>query len=151
MHVCSKTQQNSNPKHTPQHTPHPTHTQHTTTNHQPPTNHNTHEILNLHENQDDTHENPCCHFGSSHFLLEPFFPCCFCIFSLSRMDSFGDPQRVVPNDPRSQASLCSLGESRPARGPWFWQRGLVETAERLFEVNRDPRLAIPHRSRVRTW
>ena len=36
-----------------------------------------------------------------------------------------------------------LGESRPAREPWIWQRRSVETAERPFEVNGGPHQAHP--------
>ena len=44
------------------------------------------------------------------------------------MDNIGDSQWVVPIDPRSKATFCSVGESRPARGPRS-QRGSVEMSQ----------------------
>ena len=77
----------------------------------------------------------CLHFGSSHFLFEPFFAragkagvFCFVSFTSSsdvavhaaqRMDGVGDSQWLVPGYPRSKDTFCSLAQCEVA---YVWDR-----------------------------
>ena len=64
------------------------------------------------------------------------------------MDSFGDSQREVPIDPRSQATFSSLGEIRPARGRGYGKRCRWRQPKDLSKSTETRTKPIPHRSRV---